>query len=157
MIQSIYLHKYVTHTLCLFGDLTTVINAVLKECADGNIELTGHPRSPSRQGAQRHNINITDPYYLQMWQNYPPNSSYISVRRLLYWFVDFEIYNMLGWKTVQVVKDDNTRKLLKQVDKIMTQMERLTVLAQRYDVATGYVDNVNKSLLTLKEYLDNEV
>lgn len=43
MIQSVYLHKYVVDTLCLFGDLSEVVNRILQEGADGNIELIDRP------------------------------------------------------------------------------------------------------------------
>ena len=71
MIQSVYLHKYVVDTLCLFGDLSEVVNRILQEGADGNIELIDRPPCKNREGAGRYNITINQSDYIDMLQSYP--------------------------------------------------------------------------------------
>ena len=125
MKVSIYLHKEIYNTLKMFGDLNDVINKVLEAGAQGNFDVTDKPNSIDRIGAKRFNVTITEPDYLGLLEIYPINSSKISLRRLLYWFVENEIYNELGWEPVDNYVDDIKEQITKKINNISSDVIKL--------------------------------
>lgn len=94
---DIRLHEDYYNVLHMFGDLDTVVRRILDEGARGNIELTDKPQAPPKQGTHKYIVTIDSPYYDELVGIYGVSSSKVSIRRLLYWFVDEEVYNELGW------------------------------------------------------------
>lgn len=156
MTQSIYLHRYVVDTLSLFGELSDVINRILQEGADGKIELLNRPPCTNRKGAGRYNVNITQQDYLELLECYPVNSSKVSIRRLLYWFVDFEIYEQLEWKPTRKYENKILQKQLKYVDNARTFVTRIFLLNKNDKEAIQMISTIDDSLVKLKEYLNND-
>ena len=128
MIQSVYLHKYVVDTLCLFGDLSVVVNRILQEAADGKIDIIDRPACISRDGAGRYNIAINQQDYLELLQCYSVNSPKISIRRIIYWFVDFAIYEQLDWKPIRKYEDKSLQLLFKHIEKARASIARIALL-----------------------------
>lgn len=156
MTQSIYLHRYVVDTLSLFGELSDVINRILQEGADGKIQLVNRPPCTNRKGAGRYNVNITQQDYLELLEYYPVNSSKVSIRRLLYWFVDFEIYEQLEWKPTRKYENKILQKQLKYVDNARTFVTRIFLLNKNDKEAIQMISTIDDSLVKLKEYLNND-
>lgn len=155
MMMSIYLHQYVVKTLSLFGDLSDVINNILQAGADGKIEILDRPPCMSRDGCGRYNVDITQQDYLELLQCYPINSPKISIRRLLYWFVDFAVYEQLGWKIVKQYKDDQTNLLLRHLDKARTSLARVAIIKKNREDIQTQVESIDNLIVKLKEYLIN--
>lgn len=132
MILSIYLHKEIANTLKTFGDLNEVINNILEAGAEGNFDITNKPNCLSREGARRYEVNIIEPEYLALLELYPINSSKISLRRLLYWFVENEIYNELNWKPINNYIDETKTKINKIINNINTDLNKLKKYLQYY-------------------------
>ena len=116
MKMSVYLHKEVADTLRCYGDLDEVVNKILEQCEGGIIDVFNKPKAPERYGAIRYNIDVTNEYYLSLLANYPPNSPFVSLRRLLYWFVEEEMYEVLEWKTCTDYGEKEREKCLKRVN-----------------------------------------
>lgn len=155
MIQSVYLHKYVTDTLNVFGDLSDVVNRILQEGADGNIDITDKPPCINRNGASRFDIDISQKDYLELLQYYPVNSPKISIRRIIYWFVDFAIYEELNWKPVRKYYDRDLKMLQKHISKARAAIARIGVLRKHDEETTKLVSLIDDSIVKLKEYLEN--
>ena len=156
MIQSVYLHKYVVDTLCLFGDLSEVVNRILQEGADGNIELIDRPPCKNREGAGRYNITINQPDYIDMLQYYPVNSPKLSIRRILYWFVDFAVYDDLGWKTVNRYEDKELKRLIKHIDTARSSLKRVGIAKKGDKKVERELIVIDELLNKLEEYLSND-
>ena len=160
MIQSIYLHKEIVDVLRSFGNLELVVNQILAYGSEGYYEVTDKPPAPPRDNAGRYSINITEEGYLQLLEIYPINSPKISIRRLLYWFVENEVYDELGWKinTYCNKNNDNTINSIKNI--ILSITELTSQLEEKYKPYTNKAINELKSLeeqLNGLQYIDDNV
>lgn len=90
---AVYLHEEIAATLLCFGNLSDVINKILD-----NESVLDKPSCLPREGASKYTVDVTNEEYLSLLARYPATSPRISLRRLLYWWVDNEIYTEWGWK-----------------------------------------------------------
>lgn len=155
MIVSIYLHKYIVDTLQLFGSLDETINRILQAGADGEIEILDRPPCINRDGASRYNVDITQRDYLELLECYPTNSPKVSIRRIIYWFVDFAIYEQLCWKADRKYLNKEVEQLCKQIDKARNAIARVAMSKKNDDTVTKKVTIIDGKLLELEEYLKN--
>lgn len=100
---SVYLDKEIVDVLNIFGDLSAVTNEILTLCEQGAIDLMDKPNAFERSQCGRYTINIDNDYYISLYEEFGATSQRISIRRLLYWFVDNEVYEELDWKVGQFV------------------------------------------------------
>lgn len=114
MTINIHLHKEIADSLRCFGDLSTVVNRILQAGANGLIDIMDKDACPDKEGCEHCRIEITEPNYLELYTTYGPKNRRISLRRLLYWFVENEIYDELGWQTVNTEIVDKQAILLKK-------------------------------------------
>ena len=155
MIVSIYLHKYVVDTLQLFGSLDETINRILQAGADGDIEILDRPPCINRDGAARYSVDITQRDYLELLECYPTNSPKVSIRRIIYWFVDFAIYEQLSWKTNRKYVNKELEQLCKHIGKARSAIARVAMAKRNDNTVTKKVTIIDGKLLELEEYLKN--
>lgn len=124
MLISVYLHRPIVEVLRCYGDLSEVINKVLEHGSKGDIEIMDKPHCPSREGAGRYDVNITNEYYLDLFNMYTPFSPKISLRRLIYWFVENEVYNELGWKQVKSYENSELKMLISKLNNALNELEK---------------------------------
>lgn len=98
MILSVYLSKDIHDILSCYGHLDDVVNRILKAGSEGLIDIMNKPSAPEKKRGSNYEIHIEEPDYIQLLETYGVKSSKISLRRLLYWFVENEIYEELGWE-----------------------------------------------------------
>ena len=153
MKQSIYLHREIVDTLRCFGELDEVINKILLEAASGKFDLMDKPPCPDRSGAGRYEVDIVEPNYLDLLNIYTPFSPKISIRRLIYWFVENEIYTSLGWEQIKNFESRNARLFKNKIANALSEMQS----SKRYcpTGAKSYVDIICKDINILQEYLKN--
>lgn len=94
---TVRLHEDYYNVLHAFGELNDVVNTILNHCSAGDITCMNKPQAPAAVGTCKYEIDVTNEDYLNLLQTYGARSSRISLRRLLYWFVDMEIYNELNF------------------------------------------------------------
>lgn len=126
MIFSLYLHDYVADTLKCYGTLDEVVNKILETSEQGIFDVMDMPKCEPRDGASRYNINVTNEYYLTLVNAYSINSPRISLRRLLYWFVQYEMPETLSWVPVNDYKDKQSVKILKRIGGIRSEVQKLS-------------------------------
>lgn len=124
---SIYLHKEIHDLLCCYGNLSNVVDDILDAGRCGHFDLENCPACQSREGASRYEVNVSNAYYLDLLSTYPANSPRVSLRRIIYFFVDNELYNELGWTPIRKyidVKNEKNKKLIddakEKINRIMT-------------------------------------
>ena len=122
---SIYLHSYITDVIKTFGTIEEVVNRILDVADEGLIEIEDRPACEPREGASRYDVEVTSENYLQLLQVYGIKSKRISLRRLLYWFVENEVYNDLGWEPVNDYIDKVDATINKKIDKIVSDIDNL--------------------------------
>ena len=137
MQMSIYLSNDVATMLHCYGTLNDVINKILIAGAEGAIDIMDKPKVPDKKGGHCYRVEIKEPNYLELIATFGTKSSRISLRRLLYWFVENEVYMELGWEPTEIYVDDEINKSydclmeLKQVlyktSKLLPQYEELFI------------------------------
>lgn len=146
MRVSIYLHDNIIAELKQYGDLQQVIDQILALGEAGKIDLCDKPRCKDRDGARRLDIIVTNSYYIDMLQRYPPHSTRVSLRRLIYWFVENDLCTMLS-------VDDRTQEHLdRRASYLQNELEQLATLAKsRYGDQSTYYANIVEASRLLKE------
>lgn len=97
MTVSVYLHDEILSLLKCFGDIDNVVNKILDAGSAGEITIMDKPAAPDRSGAKRIDVNIYNEEYLSLMRQFGAKSPRCSLRRLLYWFVEDEVYTLLDW------------------------------------------------------------
>ena len=139
MTINIHLHKEIADSLRCFGDLSTVVNRILQAGADGLIDIMDKDACPDKDGCEHCRIDITEPNYLELYKTYGPKNRRISLRRLLYWFVENEIYDALGWQTVNTkIIDKQAISFKKKLDAATTEL----TYAMSYTSSTSVKDKL---------------
>ena len=153
VIFSIYLHSPIAETLKCYGELSDVVNKILSLCEQGAIELIDMPKCPDRNGASRFDINVTSEYYISLVESFPPNSPRISLRRLLYWFVEQEMYDALEWIPTFPYISKEKNNILKKIGGIESDLHKL--LLKLNEEEKQYCRNTILQLNELKEVIEN--
>lgn len=153
MIFSIYLHKHIAETLMCYGDLSDVVNKILETSEQGIFDLIDMPKCESREGATRYNIDVTNETYLSLVETFPPNSPRLSLRRILYWFVEQEMYEVLEWEATNEYVSKDKEKILKKIGGIDSELTKLqrNLNYEEYEI----VQDILEKLIKLKEVVEN--
>ena len=148
MRMSVYLHDEICAVLKCFGTLDEVVNKILDTASAGEFEVENKPQVVERSGAKRYNVDVQNEDYLQLYR-IRRNSPSISLRRLLYWFVENEMYDYLGWEVKSKYVDPNYEKRNKLIRKIRQDLEKLSTLlgGNGYEIAT----KAKELILSLEE------
>lgn len=125
MTVTIYLEERITDILNCYGSLNDVVNRILEAGARGEFEVMDKPTCPPKKNGAHYAVDITEPTYLGLYEIYGSKSSRISLRRLLYWFVDNEIYNDLGWEGSDYFKDSSDDRAVQLIGDIKLLLYRL--------------------------------
>lgn len=151
MILSVYLHKTLYLALTRFGTLDEVINRILDEGTNGKIDIMNKPICPPKKDGSLYQIKIVNKDYISLYETMG-RSAKISLRRLLYWFVDNEIYNLLGWKVKSI--DDFQQNVEKNTEIIGNLHKSISLLNTACLLMNDECKNKVKNII--KELLDVE-
>ena len=103
------------------------------------------PVIPNRDGASRYTVDVTNDDYIQLVRMYPENSVRVSLRRLLYWFVENEMYDFLDWEVISDYKDENTV----QFERLLVRARQTTEKLQKY-APIEHRDSIENMLMIIK-------
>lgn len=145
---SIYLSNNVIDVLECYGPINDVVNKILECGAEGLFDIMDKPTPPPKENGKQVIVDVTEPNYLALVDMYSVKSSRISLRRLLYWFVDNEVYVELGWEGVQKYKDSNAEKALTLLSNIKLYLYRLEKLTTNCD---DQLSNIRNELNTMED------
>ena len=121
MKVTIHLHKEIADALMCFGSLSDVVNKILS-CDE--IDIMDKPPCPPKDNCKKYVLNITNQTYIDLYDEYGASSPRISLRRLLYWFVDNEMYTELAWQPIQIKTPILQDKYLKKLDNAKTELRK---------------------------------
>lgn len=153
MIFSIYLHKHIAETLMCYGDLSDVVNRILEVSETGVFDVVDVPKCEPRDGATKYFIDVTNETYLALVASFPTNSPRLSLRRLLYWFVEQEMYEVLEWETVNEYVSKDKERILKKLGGIQSDLSKLQkhLNCEEQEIA----QEILQQLKNLKEVVEN--
>lgn len=110
MIVNISIDDFTAEIMMHFGTISDVTNKILALGADGSIPLMDLPSVAIEKSAcKQYKINITDENYLGLCETYGTKSTRISLRRIIYWFIENEQYDAFGWIPAAPVLPNNQR------------------------------------------------
>lgn len=150
MIMSVYLHRSYVDILAQYGTLEEVINRILQEASEGNFSVEDKPPCGSREGAARYEVNVTNAEYLELLELYPTNSSKVSLRRLIYWFVDNDMMNECGWTPAYRYIASTHLKYVNQYSKTYCELAKL----KKYAMDDGNVIVADRLDQLIKDFED---
>lgn len=153
MRQSIYLHQSIVDVMRCYGTLDEVVNRILELGAAGEFDILHKPPCPNRTTAGRYEIEITEPNYLEMLEMFGPYSSKVSIRRIIYWFIENELYEEYGWEPISEYKNKRKELLNKKLSNALNEMEK----SKRYALGdmTESITAICENIKNLQEYLKN--
>ena len=148
MKVSVYLHKEIIETLRCFGNLDEVVNHILDDMS-ANYSLTDLPACPDRTNAQRCTVDITNTEYLELLSTFGPTSPRVSLRRIIYYFVENELYTEFGWEFKNEYVSIANTNFNKKVANAITSLE----MSKKYAKSESTKDTLNSICNTLKQLL----
>lgn len=123
---TVYLHEYVYDALTAFGPLTDVVNRVLDAGEQGCIPIENLPPTPPRSSVscRQCKIIVTNEYYEDLIATHGERSSVVSLRRILYNFVDNELWTELEWKAVSQIITVSTSRYVHSLQRVVSSLTR---------------------------------
>ena len=155
MLFSIYLHSPIAEILMCYGDLSEVVNKILDAGEEGAFDIIDCPKCLSREGASRYDIDVANEYYISLLETFPINSTRISLRRLLYWFVENEMYDVLEWEPTFKYRNKQKEKILKKLDCIIADFSKLTLKLYK-GTEMNFAKSALEHLKSLQEVIKDE-
>lgn len=134
---DIRLHKEYCEILTQFGSLSHVTNCILHACEIGAIDVFDKPVAPPKDGTQKCIITIDNVWYEGLLKDFGAKNSRISLRRLLYWFVDNEVYNDIGLQIDATKINKIDTKFVREKASCIEQLKKLQHLCtskSRYEL-----------------------
>lgn len=122
---SVQLHRQYYNYIRHFGTLDEVVDKILEAADQGEIDIYDNQQpAPPAYDVSRYTVNVTNKTYIHMVETLGSRSPVVSLRRILYWFVDNEIYTLLDlpYKTLLPTQ---TRELKNLMTHIETAYERV--------------------------------
>ena len=138
----------VRNILECYGPINDVVNKILECGAEGLFDIMDKPTPPPKENGKQIIIDVIEPNYLELVEMYGTKSSRISLRRLLYWFVDNEMYLELGWEGTQKYKDSDNEKALVLLSNIKLHLYKLEKLVTNCD---DQLSNIRNELNTMED------
>ena len=99
--------------LTVFGSIEDVIYKALELCENGEIDLENLPQTANFANTETKTIPviITNSYYENLRNIYGATSPKVSLRKLLCYIVENEIYFDYHWEVVQVYDKETRNKI----------------------------------------------
>ena len=122
--------------LVRFGDINDVVDKVLKIAERGEIDIDSLPAAYIRGDKKHVVVNIDSEWYEHMQALYGTTSPRISISRLLYYFIDNELYLDYNWQIVQNCDKRTSERLLNMrddINKCITRLKTIVNSKQDYD------------------------
>ena len=153
MIINILLDDATAGILQYYGDVSDVVNRILYHGAIGDIPLMDLPPAPlPGHGAKQYKINVTDKNYLELCDIYGTKSSRISLRRIIYAFVDNEKYVDLAWESNKTFVKTDKEELLTLIGELEAKLFRLYKMLKN----NPHVKNIKTELAEISNEVWNE-
>ena len=155
MRVSVYLHRSILEELSYYGELDDVVDRILTLGERGVIDLENKPPCRARTDAKRVSIDVHNAYYITLIRSYPRNSSLISLRRLIYWFVENDMCSLLN--TVTTTDEELYNSLYNQLLDIVEEMSILqqtmanAYARSKYDKIERLLQHTRSAIDVLKE------
>ena len=99
--------------LTVFGSIEDVIYKALELCENGEIDLENLPQTANFVNTETKTISviITNSYYENLRNIYGATSPKVSLRKLLCYIVENEVYFDYHWEVVQVYDKETRNKI----------------------------------------------
>lgn len=118
---SVYLHQDVIDVLECFGKISDVLTKMMKTLVQTDL-LSGETlgTAPSREDARRIEFFVDDDIVIQL--------TGLPFRQIIYWFVENEVYEQLGWKPIREYREREKTRIINGFDRVLSELSKLNSL-----------------------------
>lgn len=118
---SVYLHQDVIDVLECFGKISDVLTKMMKTLVQTDL-LSGETlgTAPSREDARRIEFFVDDDTVIQL--------TGLPFRQIIYWFVENEVYEQLGWKPIREYREREKTRIINGFDRVLSELSKLNFL-----------------------------
>lgn len=126
MIINLLIDDGTADLIRYYGSIPQVVNRILQHGAVGEIPLMDLPsvKLPDHN-VKQYKVNVTDANYLQLCEIYGTKSARISLRRIVYWFMENEKYIEFNWEADSYFDKSKNQELIELVGEIESKLYRL--------------------------------
>lgn len=157
MRAVLYLPASMANTLRLFGDLSDVVNRILDAGFNGDTGILDCPECGDRHGCAQYVVNVTNEEYLELVANYGRSNTRISLRRIIYDFVNNERYIDLGWKmTKQAMARFEHCDANNCFRTVLEKLNKISALNNDNNYITTEINRICKEVTDLKDYMNGK-
>lgn len=143
---SVYLDNYVLDGLTLFGPLSEVVDKVLT-CCISDVDVSELPKAPPiTPETRRVNITVTNEEFLMLSDTYGATSKKVSLRRILYWFVDNAMYENYDCFEVNQSKDNRRFRYITRLNDFESFVDKLEKHYCSTDTCVELRSAINKAI-----------
>lgn len=118
---SVYLHQDVIDVLECFGRIGDVLTKMMKTLVQTDL-LDGETlgTAPPREDARRIEFFVDDDTVMQL--------TGLPLRQIIYWFVENEVYDQLGWKPIREYREREKTRIVNGFDRALSELSKLNFL-----------------------------
>jgi len=127
-----------------------VANELVNAGMAGAFDFGELPSCPKNGEVSRYDINITNEEFIELRTVCGAKSKKLSLRRVLYWFVDTEAWETLNLEAKSKLIQEKTIKYISRASNIAEELVKLTK-----EVPQELKPNVLNAIRELKEVLKN--
>lgn len=149
MNVRIYLHDSVADMLKMFGSLDDLVNDLLQRAMAGAFDIETLPVSPKGGEVHRYDINVTNEEFLALREARGATSKSLSIRRLLYWFVDNEMWEQFEMSPCRDLAPRQECKYISRAVRICDELVRL-----QKDAPANHRAKILSMIITMRDILN---
>lgn len=153
MKLSVYLSHDIADILLCYGTIDEVVDKILVAGSQGIIDIMDKPNAPEKKGGRYYQVNIKEPNYIELMETHGNKSSKISLRRLLYWFVENEIYLELGWE----IEDEFVDRRHSKAYMAITELKQALYKGKSHIPISSEYDDIVEPFKNLLDKLEEEL
>lgn len=121
MQQKIYLHNYILKIFSKYGGADNCINKIIDEAMSGKFDYEDSEPAPERSDGKYVYVNIVNQDFIQLINMYGVKSKRVSLRRMIYKYIDEELYEY--WKPEK--SEEERVELIRRYGNAIDAMRRL--------------------------------
>lgn len=122
MIKTVYLDGSTADLLRCYGTIEEVINKIVDAYMNGVLDIEQMDNAPPRLDANKYTIDITNEDYEILSYSYSEKSKHISIRRMIYTFVNNDMFNVLGWQQVNKYVSSKNNIVNKKLNVVLNEL-----------------------------------
>lgn len=150
MLITISLDDFTANIMQHYGSISDVTNRILQLGSEGAIPLMDLPPvAIPKSSCKQYKVNVTDENYIGLCETYGTKSMRISLRRIVYWFIENEQYEIFNWEpATNTILPDNQRivDLIGEIEPKLYTLFKLLNKSKRIAIIKNELQEIKKEV-----------